>query len=154
MKGEEGEKQMAKTSGGGGKLLLLLVLLTVAGGAGAWNYRRNLQAEEAEPRPFRSYSDADLESLEAAYQQEIEVYTRRYETLTGQGVVVREGGHIDDKIREFERVQRISRSTRELVTQLARRHVAVEGLASERHKRIEESQPVKLFFKRLLVYAG
>jgi hypothetical protein len=145
---------MAGKSEGGGKLLLLLLLLAVAGAAGTWNYRRNLEAEKAEPRPFRSYADADLESLTEAYQQEIEAYTRRYQAVTGQKVAIREGGHIDDKIREFERVQRISRNTRDLVTQLARRHVAVEGLASERHKRAEERQVVKLFFKRLLTYAG
>jgi hypothetical protein len=145
---------MAGKSDGGGKLLLLLMLLVVAGGAGTWNYRRNLEAEKAEPRPFRSYSDADLDSLTEAYQQEIDIYTRRYEAVTGQKVTIREGGHIDDKIREFERIQRISRSTRELVTELARRQVAVEQLASERHKRAEERQVVKLFFKRLLTYAG
>ena len=150
----EGRSEMAGKSEGAGKVLLLLVLLAVAGAAGAWNYRRNLEAEKAEPRPFRSYSDADLDALTEAYQQEIADYTRRYEALTGQKVAIREGGHIDDKIREFERIQRISRSTRELVTELARRHVAVESLAAERRKRAEERHVVKLFFKRLLTYAG
>ena len=145
---------MAEASGGGGKLVLLLVLLAVAGGAGTWNYRRNLEAERAEPRPFRSYAEADLGSLSQAYQQEIDVYTLRYEALTGQKVTIREGGHLDDKIREFERIQRLGRSTRDLVTQLAKRHVAVEQLAYEQHKRAEERHAVKLFFKRLLRYAG
>jgi hypothetical protein len=133
---------------------MLLVLLVLAGGLGAWNYQRNVEAERAELRPFRSYSDADLESLTEAYRVEVETYTKRYEALTGRKVVINERVHTDQKLHEFERVQRISQNTRDLVTQLAQRHVAIEQLDAERRKRVGERNVVMLFLKRLLTYQG
>ena len=140
--------------GSGSKALLLFALLALAGGYGAWNYQRNVAAERAELRPFRSYSDADLASLTEAYRAEVETYTKRYEALTGRKVSVNEHAHTDQKLREFERVQRISQNTRDLVTQLAQRHVAIEQLDAERRKRIEERNIVMLFLKRILTYPG
>jgi hypothetical protein len=57
---------------GAAKGMLLLVLLVLCGG-GAWNYRRNLLAEQAEraSRPLAGYATADLEALADAYQDEI-----------------------------------------------------------------------------------
>jgi hypothetical protein len=132
----------------------LVVLLALVGGLGAWNYQRNIETERAELRPFRSYSDADLESLTEAYRADVEAYTARYEAVTGRKVSINERIHTDQKLREFERVQRISQSTRELVTQLAQRHVAIEQLDAERRKRAGERNAVMLFLKRLLVYQG
>jgi hypothetical protein len=51
-------------------------------------------------------------------------------------------------------VQRISQNTRDLVTQLAQRHVAIEQLDAERRKRVGERNVVVLFLKRLLTYQG
>jgi hypothetical protein len=140
--------------GSGSRALLLFVLLALAGGFGAWNYQRNLAAERAEVRPFRSYSDADLDSLSEAYRSEVETYTKRYEARTGRKVSINEHAHTDQKLREFERVQRISRDTRDLVTQLARQYVAIEQLDAERRKRVKERNVFKLFLKRLLTYPG
>jgi len=140
--------------GSGSKVLLLFVLLALAGGFGAWNYQRNVAAERAEPRPFRSYSDADLDSLTEAYRAEVETYTNRYEARTGRKVSIHEHAHTDQKLREFERVQRISQDTRDLVTQLAQRHEAIEQLDVERRKRVKEKDVVMLFLKRLLTYPG
>ena len=58
--------------GGGSSTLALLVLLGIIGGYGTWNYKRNQAAEEAVPRPYRTYSDADLGTLGAAYRQELD----------------------------------------------------------------------------------
>jgi hypothetical protein len=140
--------------GSGSRALLLFVLLALAGGFGAWNYQRNLAAERAEVRPFRSYSDADLDSLSEAYRSEVETYTKRYEARTGRKVSINEHAHTDQKLREFERVQRISRDTRDLVTQLAQQYVAIEQLDAERRKRVKERNAFKLFLKRLLTYPG
>ena len=138
----------------GSQKMMLLVLLVLAGGLGAWNYQRNVEAERAELRPFRSYSDADLESLTEAYRVEVEAYTKRYEALTGRKVAINERVHTDQKLHEFERVQRISQNTRDLVDQLAQRHVAIEQLDAERRKRVGERNVVVLFLKRLLTYQG
>ena len=140
--------------GSGSRAKLLFALLALAGGLGAWNYQRNVVAERAELRPFRGYSDADLESLTEAYRAEVETYTKRYEVLTGRKVRINEHVHTDQKLREFERVQRISQNTRDLVTQLAQRHVAIEQLDAERRKRVEERNVVMLFLKRLLTVPG
>jgi hypothetical protein len=134
--------------------LMLVVLLALMGGLGTWNYKRNLAAEQAELRPFRTYSDADLDSLTAAYRTEVEAYTRRYEALTGHKPQIRERTYTDQKIREFERVQRISQKTRDVVTELAKRHVALDQLDQERRKRAAERNAVVLFLKRLLTYQG
>ena len=140
--------------GSGSRALLLFALLALAGGFGAWNYQRNVAAERAKPRPFRSYSDADLDSLTEAYRAEVETYTNRYEARTGRKVSIHEHAHTDQKLREFERVQRISQDTRDLVTQLAQRHEAIEQLDAERRKRVKEKDVVMLFLKRLLTYPG
>jgi hypothetical protein len=136
------------------RVALLVALLALGGGLGTWNYQRNLAEERAELRPFRSYSDADLESLTAAYRAEVDAYTTRYEALTGQKPLIRERAHVDQKISEFERVQRIARGNREIVSQLAKRHVALEQLDDERRKRAAERNLVLMFFKRLLTYPG
>ncbi len=140
--------------GSGSRAKLLFALLALAGGLGARNNQRNVETESAELRPFRSYSDADLESLTEAYRAEIETYTKRYEVRTGRKVRINEHVHPDQKLREFERVQRISQNTRDLVTELAQRHVAVEQLDAERRKRVEERNVVMLFLKRLLTVPG
>ncbi len=140
--------------GSGSRKMLLFALLALAGGFGASNHQRNVEAERAELRPFRSYSDADLESLTEAYRAEVETYTKRYEALTGRKVSINERVHADQKLHEFERVQRISQDTRDLVTQLAERYVAIEQLDAERRKRVEERNVVMLFLKRLLTVPG
>ena len=48
-----------------GSLLFLLVLLV---GGAAFNYHRNLQAEAAEVRPYRGYSEQQLEDMLGAYE--------------------------------------------------------------------------------------
>jgi hypothetical protein len=139
-------------SGSTNQAMLLVVLLALAGGLGAWNYQRNVAAERAELRPFRTYSDADLDTLTAAYRAEVEAYTKRYEALTGRKVSIHEHVHTDQKLREFERVQRISQNTRDVVTQLAQRQVAIEQLDAERRKRAQERNVAMLILKRLVTY--
>ena len=57
----------ARGSSSIGALALLLVVLVAGVG---WNYHRNVAREQAEFRPYRGYSDADLAALVAAYEQE------------------------------------------------------------------------------------
>jgi hypothetical protein len=143
---------MAESGGGGGKAIVLLVLLAALGGYGTWNYQRNVAAEKAAPRPFASYSDADIAALVQAYEQEIEVYQQRWEKASGQSVSVRDSGHTDQRVREFERVQGIARQKRALSSELAKRQVALGQLSAEQAKRAEEKQQVVLrFLKRAFV---
>lgn len=135
---------------GGGRLLLLLVLLGLLGGAGTWNYRRNMAAEQAEYRPYRSYSSEDLASLRAAYEQEIEAYGRRYAAATGRSVEVAGGRQLADQIQEFERVQRISQATRSLGSQLSQRQADVRRIAEEQQRRVGESDRLMFHLRRLV----
>lgn len=143
---------MAKSSGKGGQVLVLLILLGILVGGGTWNYRRNLKIEEAEPRPYRSYSLEQLESLQAAYQKEVDIYTQRYRAASSRTVQIREGGLIGEQVDEFERVQRISQGTRAIADQYAKNQVQLDELMSEISRRASESDSWKLFLKRATKY--
>jgi hypothetical protein len=83
---------MAADSGGASSVLILLLVLLLAGGG--WNYHSNSQLENATYRPFRSYSDTDLEMLLAQYQGQMDTHSERYEKVAEQTVQVRARGHL------------------------------------------------------------
>jgi hypothetical protein len=143
---------MAKSSGKGGQVFLLLIVLGILVGGGTWNYRRNVQIEEAEPRPYRSYSFEQLDSLRAAYQKEVDAHTQRYRTASSRKVRIREGGLIGEQVDEFERVQRISQNTRAIADQYAKNQVQLDELLAEMSRRARESESWKLFLTRLTKY--
>jgi hypothetical protein len=118
-------------SGSGRNVVALLVLLGVLVGAGAWNYQRNLQLEDAEPRPYQGYSTADLEALQAAYQKEVDAHSARYRNASSRKIRVREGGMLRDQVNEFERVQRISVGTRQIADQYAKNQVQLDAVNAE-----------------------
>ncbi len=138
--------------GSGTKVVVLLAILAVAGVGGARNYQRNVAEGETKAGPFHSYSNAALDSLIEAYQRDVEAYSKTYEQAAGRPVVIHQSRHMDVRIREFERVQNLSRGTRRIVDELAKRQVALEQLQSEKSRR--GAGAVKLFFKRLLSLPG
>jgi hypothetical protein len=143
---------MAKSSGTGNQVLLLLVLLGILAGGGTWNYQRNLEIEKSEPRPYRSYSPAQLEDLAAAYQREVDAHSQRYQAASSRSVKVRGGGLIDQQVNEFERVQRISRGKRAIANQYAKNQVQLDGVMAEISKRASDGTPWKVFLTRLTKY--
>ena len=58
-----------------GQILILLAILCTAGG---WNYHRNAVIDAAVTRPYRGYSDEELNQLASAYQVEVEAQMERY----------------------------------------------------------------------------
>jgi len=139
-----------ESRGSSGRALLgALVLLLVLGGAGAWNYRRNLAAEEALPRPWESYASADLEAMKKAYRQEIESYSKAWEAARRQRVEVRDRDLVGDAAREFDRVQDRTRRVRELRRELAERQAALEEIEEELRLRGELGVGWKLHWQRL-----
>lgn len=122
---------MASEERSGRTLLLVLVLLVLLGGAGAWNYNRNLAAEEAVPRPWKGYSDADLQAMADAYRQEVEQYSKRWDAARGQRAQVRDRDLVGDAAREFERVQEQGRHVRELKGAMAERQVVLQEIREE-----------------------
>ncbi len=130
-----------------GQILILLVILCAAGG---WNYHRNAVIDEAVPRPYRGYSDEELDQLASAYQVEVGVQMARYRnSAAANKVVVQDGGLLDDRIDEFERVQRLSKQRLERAYQVTENQILVEQLAQEQVTR-ELNRPIyKMIFRRL-----
>ncbi len=137
-------------SGGAGKtLLLLLVLLAIVGGAGAWNYQRNLEKEATIPRPWRGYSDADLHSMAEAYRSEVKQYSKAWEQARTQRASAAGTGHVDDRAREFDRVYAQGRKVRDLKSGLAEREVVLAELDEEQRLRAAEADRWALHLRRL-----
>jgi hypothetical protein len=136
-----------------GQLLLLLVLLAILAGGGAWNYQRNLEAEARQPRPYRGYSDEDIEKLVAAYQQEIDALARRYEHESGVRADVRKGGQIGEQLQEFERIQKRSRAVRETGYRLSEREATMKLLEQERAWRARNRDELQTFLRRVFTYS-
>jgi len=134
----------------GGSVVPLLLLLAVLAGAGAWNYGRNAALEEEVYRPFRSYSDEAIEQLVDAYEGQRERSSKRFESAAGRKVNVEGKAYFGEQVQEFERVQRISRSTRALRDGLAESQTSLKLLSEEASKRARERQKLRLFFERLL----
>lgn len=134
--------------------LLLALLIALLGGFGAWNYRRNAAADEAVPRPFRSYAEADLGTLADAYERELDGYAKRLESASGGAVRVSGGRLLDEQIREFERVQRLSRTTRELTARIREHQASLGEIEREKRLRAEERQVWRHFLRRAFVYRG
>ncbi len=133
-----------------GQTLILLVILCTAGG---WNYHRNTLIEDAVPRPYRGYSDEELNQLMSAYQDEVEVQMAVYRKATaGKRVKVQGGGLMEERIDEFERVQRLSKKRKESAYQVTENQILVEQLAAEQVTR-ELNRPIyKMIFRRVTTF--
>jgi hypothetical protein len=136
----------------GNPVVVLLLLLGLITGAGAWNYRRNVEIEATEPRPYRNYSLEDLESLKSAYQSEANKYMDRHQAASSRKVDVRDGGLIGDQVVEFERVQRISQSKRDIANVYARNQVQLDEILAEMAHRARGGDGWKLHLARLTKY--
>lgn len=141
---------MAKESGK--PVVLLLLLMGLISGAGVWNYRRNVAIEAAEPRPYRSYSLADLEALKSAYESEANKHKDHYRAASSRKVAVRGGGLIGDQVVEFERVQRISQGKRDIASVYAKNQVQLEEVLAEISHRAQLGDGWKLHLERLTKY--
>lgn len=141
--------------GGGASVGLLLAILVGAAGAGAWNYHRNLAAEQAAraARPLAGYTTRDLEALAAAYREEVEALTRRYDGVRTQRVETRERRFFGDQIEEYEQVRRQSGSHREVGAELSEREASLRDVEQELSARNGESGTrVEIHLRRLLTF--
>lgn len=112
-------------------LLAVLALLVAAGGG---NYIRNLQADEASAsaRKFSSYGRDDLESLRAAYAQEVASLQRKYDTARAGRTRAGDGDRMmDEAVADFERMRAQSDGLRELGTQVAEREARIRDIDEE-----------------------
>jgi hypothetical protein len=136
---------------GVGFTIFILALLVILGAAGGYNYQRNKAAEERDaPRSYMGYSDAEIDALIEAYQQEVEVLEARYDAAKNRSIETRSGGLIDEQIREFERAQETGVSTRSMGADLAQREAILRELRREQLLRGSPADSLKLHLRRLV----
>jgi hypothetical protein len=126
--------------------LVLLLLVLVAGVA--WNYHRNLAAEEREFRPYRSYSDADLAALLGAYEQESKTTRRRYDAALDRRANVQAKSDVMGNVGEFERAQRVRLAARDARSNHAEAQASLEGLRAEEAHRGGDRSALGVFLRR------
>ena len=131
-----------------GALLLLLGLLA---GYGAWNYQRNLEAEAQQVRPYRTYSDEQLEQLAAAYGEQAGALSARYEARAKRRTGSREVGLVGEGIDQFAAVQRASRKTRELGAKLSQEEASLTAIREEQAYRAALGSGLQAFLRRAFV---
>ena len=143
-----------RRSRGGAQVAVMLLVLGGLAAGGAWNYRRNLAAEQAAEaaRPLSGYSTADLEALAAAYRQEIEAYEARYASRRGQRAEARERAYFDEQVREFEKVQQAANRTRAAGGDVAEREAALRDVEAELASRGPAESEWQIHLRRLTTF--
>jgi hypothetical protein len=132
------------------RIVQLLAVLAVLGAGGWWNYQRNLAKEAAEPRPFRGYAEADLVSLQGAYEAEIASLERRYAAAKSSKAAVPTGQLLGEQVRDFERASARSRTIRDAGGDLSEREAALADVRAEiARRRVDATQ---VFLRRLLTF--
>jgi hypothetical protein len=138
----------ARRTAGAAVVPALTLLVLIAGGLGV-NYYRNYQIDaesEKHSRPFAHFSEADLHAMTDGYRQERaaasqEVGVRRVET--------RERHHFQDKVDEFERVQRATRRIRDRSSELAQLESELAQLEAEQQVRSRDGADAMIHLERM-----
>ena len=141
---------MAKESEGSNSFVQLLLLLAIVGGAGGWNFHQNLEAEKRESRPYRSYSEEDLDTLREAYAGHTDLTNDRYQKTVSKRAEARSMSLLGEQVREFERVQVIAREKRDARDRLADSQATLHLIEQEKRKRAQENDALKLFVRRVV----
>jgi hypothetical protein len=139
----------------GGATIWLVLVVGAAAAAGAWNYQRNLRAEEQAraARPFGRYALEDLEALADAYRGEVDRMGKRYEGAHSGRVATREHGFFGDQLDEYERVRRSSSARREVGAVLSEREAALRDVEQELQRRQgEAAQGIETVLRRILSF--
>ena len=142
---------MSKRSERGSASALALVLVLLVGTVG-WNFHRNLAAERREFRPYRSYAEADIDALIAAYEQAAEKAGSRYDRVVDRRTEAKGTGYVMGNVKEFERVQSAGRATRAAREQYADARASLEGLRAEHSRRASERSKLQVFLRRAFTF--
>lgn len=114
-----------------GVLFLLLLVALALGGNYVRNYQTD-QQQEKQQRPYAKYGVGDLEVLVEGYRAEIAKLERGH----GAGrVATRNRHHFSDQVREFERVQRAARGSRDKAVEIAQTRRELKKLEEELARR-------------------
>ncbi len=140
-----------RRKGHGGRNFMLLLLVALLGGAGSWNYQRNVAAEKDQPRPYMAYSDEQLNQLHAAYEGQVETLSGRYDAVAGQRVRAGKARLLGDAVKEFDRVQRSSRAVREMGSKLSQEQASLGAIEAEKALRARLGGPTMIFLRRVFL---
>jgi len=126
---------------------LLLALVLGLGGL-AYNYKRNLDLEAQEARPYQGYADADLAALIEAYGQQVKQLQARPVRRT-QGARSR-GETLGERIRSYQRVHAAGAARRLQAGELAGQEAILRKLEREREIRDTRGTGWQLYVHRAL----
>ncbi len=119
-------------------------------GGGAYNYNRNLTAEQSTTaREFEHFSDAQLEELIDAYSVEVARLRLRLEGIQQRRPRPQRVQSVDRGIRQFERVQESGINVRAANAQLTERQIALEKLQEEQRVRSDPYFEARRFLELL-----
>ena len=135
---------MFKTQQNAGNVVPLLLLMVLLLAGGGYNYWRNLQTEP--PRPYRSYGDAELAQLIAAYEGDVSRLGGSMPTGSS-GASGSTGALLKDRVDAFEAAQRRGNAHRSAVSELAGQEGILGELLDEKQKRSES--PASVHIRRL-----
>lgn len=141
---------MTRRREAGNSVIALLLLLAIAAGAGAWNYRKNVESEDDVYRPFKGYTDEALADLTEAYEGQKKDDKKRLDRATNRRVSTQEKAFFDQQVREFERVQQAHAGKKEVRMRMAESQTTLKLLKEEQGYRASESDRIAVFLKRLL----
>ena len=125
-------------------ILLLLLCLALAG-----NYVRNYQTDqqqEERARPYSKYALGDLELLAEGYRTEIAKLEARH---GGGRVETRSRHHFGDQVREFERVQKAARRSRDSAVDIAQTRADLKEVEDEIATRKTAGSDLEVHIERL-----
>ena len=140
-----------RRKGKGGRNFMLLLLLALLGGAGHWNYQRNVVAEGETPRPYKAYTDEQLDQLLAAYEGQVQTLSSRYDAVAGKRVRAGKNRLLGDAVEEFDRVQRSSIAVRELGSKLSQEQASLGAIEAEKALRARLGGPAIIFLRRVFL---
>jgi len=133
-------------------IVQLMGLLVLLAGLGGYNYHRNmmLEQQDSRPRPFEGYASADLEALRDAYTGEAARNQKRYDSRDRMRVRASGEGLMDERLDEFERIQRNSSALRAIGGQVAEQEARVREIDAELEVRSSMKSGMELHLERLL----
>ncbi len=125
---------------------LLLVMLL---GLGGWNYKRNLEMEQREPRSFAEYSDQDIAVMKSAMQGEVSSLEASYQAAMSKDTRARAQTSSGDRFQDFKRVQDETHEVRELGMIVSQKQKVLRDLKREQAYRVENGTVFKTHLRRL-----
>ena len=127
-------------------LVVLLLVLVVGGGA---NYYRNAQKDAQVFRPYRSYSEADLEALLGAYREDADRLVQRYTTTKEEGLGGHRGTLLDERVAQFERAQARAQRVRDAGAALSMREADIQAMQRELQLKAQDRDRLGTFLRRV-----